>query len=122
LAYHRVVKSPQRNRLLAGEPGSAVAARRLDQRHALSLPLRIVADGVAIEAESLDVGFGGMCIRADIAHGPGCEVELSVALPKRPEPIAFRAAVVWREGALAGLRFIDITPLQLWALSRVFPS
>lgn len=82
----------------------------------------IVADGVTIDAQTLDVGFGGMCIRADVAHAPGCEVRLSVSVPGQAQPVCFSANVVWREGTLAGLRFTAITATQLWVLSRVFPE
>ncbi len=84
--------------------------------------MEIIADGVTIEAESRDLCFGGMCLRANIAHAIGCDVSLSLQSPDGPRRIEFSATVVWREGALAGLVFTAVSPTQLWMLSRVFPD
>ncbi len=77
-----------------------------------------------------DVGGGGICLFAEKPMTPGTQLQVSMKLPDREQPVHFTAEVVWNEeyevigktqrqrAVEVGVRFVEISPQDQEAVMR----
>ena len=97
---------------------------RHEPRHAVELPVRLVADGIARRELLADVSYGGAFIRTWNPIDPGKVVELSMRLPRTLWPIRLSGRVAWVRRASQdsgmGLTFVDLDGSLQRALMKLF--
>lgn len=93
---------------------------RLDTR--LEVKYTILPSGSATASVTRDIGGGGICLFTDQVLERGQQLQVSLALPGRAQPVNFTGEVMWceayemigqssRQKAVeAGIRFVEIAP------------
>lgn len=101
---------------------------RLDTR--LDLKYTVLPAGTASASVTKDISAGGICLFTDQVLETGQQLQVSLTLPGREQPVNFTGEVVWceayevigqstRQRAVeAGLRFLEIAPLDQEAVMQ----
>ncbi len=83
--------------------------RRTSRRRTLGIPAALRCGGTIVPVFTLNIGSGGMAVRAMTALTAGAQVTVRFRLPRPQRDIELAARVVWsdRQSAL-GLQFEDV--------------
>lgn len=85
------------------------------RRNRCKLGLRFQDERSGGEAETLDLSTGGLAASVEAPPAVGTTLEITLALPQRPE-VQATAEVVWRQDGAMGLRYLTIDPCALQRL------
>ena len=83
---------------------SRAVDQRVNQRIALTIPVRMRIGDHVLETVASDLSRGGMCLRAAISGSAGQPVELEFALPGQPHILVY-GVVRWKKPETIGVLF-----------------
>lgn len=94
--------------------------RRTSARATLGIPAALTADGAILPVSTLNIGSGGMAVRAASAPGRGARVRIRFRLPRAPRDIEAAARVVWSRNpqAALGLQFETVAAADQIAIDE----
>jgi hypothetical protein len=101
--------------------------RRRFGRFEREVPVSIVVEGAAAEAQTVNIGLGGMAVRTDLTPAYDSDVEFRIELPQPQMTVQARGKVLWSrdtgaEGGTVGISFEALRPIDVWALLQYFTA
>jgi hypothetical protein len=94
--------------------------RRTSTRHVVSIPAKVMIDGVAGSSTLLNLSLGGALVTATKRLPMGHRVQITFSVPTSEDAIDIGATVRWADGANVGIQFDGLRARDVWALNKYF--
>jgi hypothetical protein len=100
-----------------------VAENRKHQRKQVTAPIAFqIGDGPWIEAESHDIGLGGMFIETLEVAPYGTRIQIYIQLPGMKQETLINAVVRWKKDTGMGVQFDPMGARETYALTQLITS
>jgi hypothetical protein len=94
--------------------------RRIQTRHAVSIPATITVNGTPSNCTMLNLSPGGALLAAGAKYAMGQRVQITFYVPTMPEVIDVGAIVRWSNAEGVGVQFDGLRARDVWALNEYF--
>ena len=94
--------------------------RRIQTRHDVSLPAKLIVDGTPNDCMMLNLSLGGTQVTATTKYAMGQRVRIAFAVPAPSHEIEVGGTVLWSNADGVGVQFDGLRARDVWALNEFF--
>jgi Tfp pilus assembly protein PilZ len=94
--------------------------RRIQTRHEVAIPAKLIVDGTTAECTMLNLSVGGALVTVTTKYAMGQRVQVAFHVPTIGEVIEVGATVRWSSSEGVGVQFDGLRARDVWALQAYF--
>jgi Tfp pilus assembly protein PilZ len=94
--------------------------RRIQTRHDISLPAKLIVDEISNDCTMLNLSIGGTQVATNTRYSMGQRVRIAFVVPSPYHPIEVGGTVRWSNTDGVGVQFDGLRARDVWALNEYF--